>query len=78
MCNKTENNRLFITRHARLRLQERFPGQELEVIRRCNRFYRDLSEFAGSSLFRYRSDNLIAVIAHRRLVTVFPPKRPVN
>ncbi|MES9900664.1 MAG: hypothetical protein ABW148_16830 [Sedimenticola sp.] len=66
---------LFITRNARLRLHQRFPGREQEVVRRCRRFYRDICDFLGSAVIRYRTDNLVAVIAHDRLVTVYPVKQ---
>ncbi|MES9900835.1 MAG: hypothetical protein ABW148_17705 [Sedimenticola sp.] len=74
MDSEAINPPLFITRHARLRLHQRFPDREQEVVQRCKKLYSDIRGSIGISVIHYKSDNLVAVIAYNRLVTVYKIK----
>ncbi len=70
-----ETSRFFVTRHARQRLGERFPGLEREVISLCQSFYAKHAQFLRGAPYVYRRGNLVAVIAAGILITVYPHKQ---
>ncbi len=72
-------HRLSVTRHARLRLDERFPEQQKVVVDVCRDFYHKHAGFIGNACYKYRRGNLVAIVKAGRLITVYPHKaEPVS
>lgn len=69
-----DDSRLVVTEHALLRLQERFPGREWEIIGCCERFFQKHKDFVWNCGFRYKLDDFVAVIVRQKLVTAYHKK----
>ncbi len=64
-----------VSRHARERLSERFPGKELLIEDLCRGFYRKHEAFLRNTTYKYRRGNLVGVLRGGRLITVYPAKQ---